>query len=97
MAGKVTLSSSRRRSLSASVRPPSIEIGAGARIEQRIYPDPQELTFWQEKPADTSYINYVEAATAKEIIDAGKEDLTAGGEGFMRDLTVGTPTATQES
>ncbi|MBT6690822.1 hypothetical protein HOB10_00610 [Candidatus Parcubacteria bacterium] len=68
---------------------PQIEVAAGARVNQRIHPDSEELTFWQPKPAGTIYINYCDVETATTIIEAGKLDMTAGGEGFMQDLNVG--------
>lgn len=70
-----------------------LEIGAGAKINQRIYPDPLDLDAWQEKPAGTIYINYVDVKLAEKIIAAGKIDTTAGGEGFLQGLKVGDPSS----
>ncbi len=68
---------------------PALEIAAGAKIDQRIYPDPEKLDFWQEEPAGRLYINYCSVELARAIIASGKTDLTAGGEGFMKELLVG--------
>jgi len=68
-----------------------LEIAAGAKIDQRVYPDPEKLEFWQEEATGIIYINYVDEKLAKTIIQAGRKDMTAGGEGFMQDLKVGHP------
>lgn len=68
---------------------PALEIAAGAKINQRIYQDPEKLDFWQDEPAGRLYINYCSVEVARSIIAAGKKDLTAGGEGFMEKLKVG--------
>lgn len=61
------------------------EIGAGAKINQVIMPDPMELSYWQETP-HFIYINYVDKKTCQKIINAGKRDTTKGGEGFLADI-----------
>jgi len=61
------------------------EIGAGAKIDQEVYPDPNELSFWQETP-HFIYINYVDKKACQKILKAGKKDLTKGGEGFLAEL-----------
>lgn len=71
------------------VNAPALEIAAGAKINQRIYRDPEKLDFWQKDPAGRLYINYCSVEMARSIIAAGKKDLTAGGEGFMQELKVG--------
>lgn len=76
---------------SASLGARGIEVGAGAKISQRIYPDPENLDFWQDVPAGVIYINYVNVEEAQEILAAGKRDLTNKGEGFMGNLRVGNP------
>jgi len=72
-------------------RPQHLEIAAGARINQPIFRDPSELSFWQDEPAGIIYINYCDEATARATLSQGKEDRTAHGEGFMADLRVGNP------
>jgi hypothetical protein len=68
---------------------PALEIAAGAKIDQRIYQDPEKLSFWQDEPAGRIYINYCSVEVARAIIATEPKDLTAGGEGFMKELVVG--------
>jgi len=68
-----------------------LEIGAGAKIDQKIHMDNESLDFWQEKPAGIIYINYTNEESARKIIASGRRDLTAQGEGFMKNLVVGHP------
>lgn len=51
-----------------------LEIGAGAKIQQRIGADPESLDFWQPEPAGLIYINYCDEETAERIIAAGKRE-----------------------
>lgn len=61
-----------------------IEVGAGARINQTIYQDPENLDFWEETPVGFIYINYCQNEDAKKILAAGRrEDKT---EGFLDGL-----------
>lgn len=80
-------SASLERSLSSPAK--ALEIAAGAKIAQRIHQDPEKLDFWQDEPAGRIYINYTDVATARMILESGKVDLTAGGEGFLQGLEVG--------
>jgi len=48
-----------------------LEIGAGALISQHIYPDTEELSFWQDKPAGIIYVNYCTKDILKQILGAG--------------------------
>ena len=72
-----------------TVETTKLEISAGAKINQKIYPDTEKLSFWQKEPAGIIYINYVPTEDAEKIIAAGKIDMTAKGEGFLRRLNVG--------
>lgn len=65
-----------------------LEIGAGAKINQKLYADPKSLDYWDETPM-LVYINYVDVETCKKILAAGKKDLTKGGEGFLAGLEKG--------
>ncbi len=49
-----------------------LEVGAGARIDQPIDPDPNGLDFWNSNPAGVIYINYTTVQHVREIIEAGK-------------------------
>lgn len=67
----------------------TLEIGAGAKINQKIYADPENLDFWQDKPAGWLYINYCTVEQATVILNKGKKDRTKGGEGFLAGLKTG--------
>lgn len=66
-----------------------LEIGGGAKIEQRIYEDPTKLTEYEEEPAATIYINYVSQNALDEILSHGKLDRNKGGEGPLGGLKLG--------
>ncbi len=65
----------------------TLEIGAGALIDQEVHPDPESVDFWQEEPVGFVYVNYVDEETASNIIEAGKRPEKA--DGFMENLQVG--------
>lgn len=65
-------------------RQKKLEIGAGAKINQKIDQDPNNLDYWQEEPAGFIYINYCDQATADRIIKAGKRKEKT--EGFLAGL-----------
>ena len=73
----------------ASVK--QLEIAAGARINQHVYDDPNDLDFWQKEPEGLIVINYCTQAEAEEIIKAGKVDLSGNKEGFLQNVPVGNP------
>lgn len=77
------------RSMSFGAKP--IEIGAGAKIRQDLGVDPNDLDYWADKPAGTLLIYYTDEATAAAIIQAGKTDRDAGGEGALAGLRTGFP------
>lgn len=70
-----------------------LEVAAGARIQQEVYPDPQDLAFWQDEPAGVLYVNYCDEETARAILSQGREDRTARGEGPLAALRVGHPSS----
>jgi hypothetical protein len=75
---------SRGMSSSAAPRPKQIEVAAGAKINQDINLDPENVeSFWQEEAAGFLYINYCDEETCRHILSEGKRDLTMGGEGFL--------------
>lgn len=63
-----------------------LEIGAGAKIRQKLAADPENLDFWQEEPAGLIYINYCDEETAIKIIEAGKRQDKA--DGFLGGLNL---------
>lgn len=87
----------RRKSLvssSNSIESPELtskllEIGAGAKIDQKVYADLQEIDYWQDEPAGLLYINYTSVEQAIGILQQGKKDLTKKGEGYLAGLSTG--------
>jgi hypothetical protein len=69
----------------------NLEIAAGARIDQSVYDDPNDLEFWQQEPDGIIVINYCLESEAEAIIEAGKVDLSGHKDGFMANLPVGNP------
>jgi hypothetical protein len=67
----------------------SLDIAAGAKIDQKVYADPENLDFWQDTPVGVLYVNYVLSKKAQAILKKGKKDLTKNGEGFLAGLAVG--------
>jgi len=66
-----------------------LEVAAGAKIDQRIYDDPNGLEFWQTEPEGLVVINYVTEEDAQRIIEAGKVDVKGSPEGFLTNIPVG--------
>lgn len=67
----------------------TLDIAAGAKINQKVYADPESLDFWCDKPAGMLYINYTPSEEVLKILKKGKRDLTKNGEGFLAGLSVG--------
>lgn len=66
-----------------------LEVGAGAKISQTVYDDPNGLDYWRDKPEAILCINYCLETTAREIIEAGKIDLEGSKEAFLEGIPVG--------
>lgn len=64
----------------------TLEIGAGAEIDQTLYKDTVGLEFWQPKCAGVVAISYAPADIIKMIFEAGE---VAEPEGFLEKLEVG--------
>ena len=64
-----------------------LEIGAGVQVKQLVHPDPMDLSFWNEKPLATIYVNYTTTADVERIVKAGKREEKK--EGFLSGLKVG--------
>ena len=71
------------------VKTKNLEIGAGAKINQSIYDDPERLEFWHDDPESIICINYCTENEAKEIVKQGKVDIEGSSEGFLKDIPVG--------
>ena len=65
----------------------SLDIAAGAKIDQQVYADPNGLDFWQETPAGLLYINYCPNEQAVAILKKGKKPIKE--DGWMQDIKVG--------
>jgi hypothetical protein len=57
----------------------NIEIGAGAAINQRVHPDPEQIGFWRQEPSGVLYINYCDPVTFDRIMQAGQKESVARG------------------
>lgn len=66
-----------------------LEVGAGAKIDQQVYDDPEDLSFWKESPESLICINYCVEADANEILSRGRVPLNREKEGFLQGIPVG--------
>jgi hypothetical protein len=64
-----------------------LEIGAGARINQEVGIDPNEIGYWQAEPSGMVYVSYCSEEMVHEIITAGKR--IAKKDGVLNGLKVG--------
>ena len=71
------------------VKTKKLEVGAGAKINQSIYDDPENLDFWHDTPESIICINYCTEKEATEIIEQGTVDIKGSEEGFLKDIPVG--------
>lgn len=67
----------------------NLEVGAGAKIRQIVYDDPEKLDFWHDEPEAIICINYCTELDAKDIIEAGKKDIQGTQEGFLENIPMG--------
>ena len=72
-----------------AVETKKIEIGAGAKIDQQVYDDPNPLDFWRNDYESMIIINYCLEEDADKIIEAGVIDIDGDAEGFLKDVPVG--------
>ncbi|MFA5312330.1 MAG: hypothetical protein WC375_03295 [Methanomassiliicoccales archaeon] len=71
------------------VKVKTMEVGAGAKIDQFIYDDPKRLDFWHDQPEAIIVINYCTEEEATAIINNGMKDLTGDPEGYLKNIPVG--------
>jgi len=76
-----------------SIEVDRLEIAAGAKIEQMIYPDPKDIGYWENDPFGQIFINYAQMDEVIRIINSGKADVEGNPNGFMGNLVFGTPEA----
>jgi hypothetical protein len=72
-----------------SVQAKKLEVGAGAKINQSVYDDPEKLEFWHDKPESIICINYVDEKSAIKIIEQGEINIEGHKEGFLKKVPVG--------
>jgi hypothetical protein len=75
--------------LQKNVETQALEVGAGAKINQFVYDDPETLNFWRENPESIICINYVDYISCEKILKFGKTELITKGEGFLQEIQVG--------
>jgi hypothetical protein len=78
-----------RRKGTEPIQAKKLEIGAGAKISQLVYDDPEKLDFWHNEPESIICINYCLEAEARKIIEGGMIDIEGSKEGFLQDIPVG--------
>lgn len=86
--GPVRLSANATSAL-RSISVKSLEIAAGAKINQAIADDPYDLSFWLDKPESILVINYCLESEVNDILKAGKLDLVGSEEGFLTNIPKG--------
>jgi hypothetical protein len=58
----------------ASLSPKNYEIGAGIKLDQRIYEDTNPLNYYEDEPIGIIYVSYSDEETVSKILDAGKRE-----------------------
>lgn len=76
-------------SFKTPVQVKKLEVGAGAKIDQMVYDDPEPLDFWRDKPEAVICINYADENACEKIIKAGKVSLEGHKEAFLKEIPVG--------
>ena len=71
------------------IEPKKLEIAAGARIDQVIYPDPSPLDFWRDQPEGILVINYIAEKDCLRILAGGEVKQPVHAEGFLQAVPVG--------
>lgn len=66
-----------------------VSIGAGARIDQKLNPDPYELSSWKEAPDSVMTIYFVFQEKFEEIKAKGVRDIEGSKEGMLSNCVVG--------
>jgi len=74
---------------SSPIRTTKLEIGAGAKINQLVYDDPEKLDYWHDDPESIICVNYCTEIDIKKIIEGGKIDISGHAEGFLQNIPVG--------
>jgi hypothetical protein len=67
----------------------NLEVGAGASIDQQVYDDPEQLSFWRDEPEAIICVNYALEEEVAQIIAQGSKSLEGHKEGFLQNVPVG--------
>jgi len=74
---------------SRSIQCKQLEVGAGAKINQQIYDDPEHIDFWRNETEGILYINYCLEKDCQKIIEQGEMDIEGSKEGFLAEIPKG--------
>jgi len=77
---------------SSSVTPiktKKLEVVAGAKINQQIYNDNENLEYWHDKPESIICVSYATEEDCRRIINGGEIDIEGHEEGFLQKIPVG--------
>jgi len=77
------------RKSASPVRVKKLEVGAGAKIRQIVYDDPEKLDYWHDDPESIICVNYCAEIEARKIIEQGTVNIEGHEEGFLKDVPVG--------
>ena len=75
--------------LSTPVKVEKLEVGAGSKIDQMVFDDPEPLDFWRDKPESIICINYANEEEVEKIIQSGKVSSEGHKEAFLKEIPVG--------
>lgn len=85
------------RGITNPVQVKNLEVGAGEKIDQCVFDDPNDLDFYRKDPEAVIVINYCPEEDARKIIAAGKKDIVGSKEGFLQSIPTGNKVAEQKA
>jgi len=74
---------------SKTVKTTKLEVGAGSKINQSVYDDPDKLDYWHDDPESIICINYCTESECRSIIEGGMVDVEGNKDGFLQGIPVG--------
>jgi hypothetical protein len=72
-----------------SIQTTKLEVGAGAKINQFVYDDPEKLDFWHDKPESIICINYATEDECARILEEGEINIEGHKEGYLKEIPFG--------
>lgn len=75
--------------ISSPIQTKNVEIGAGAKINQKIYDCEKDLDFWEDEPSAQICINYTDIDSVEKILSMGKIDFNKNKDGFLSGIPIG--------